>query len=92
MSNLLRDNAKFSLSAVQMEVFDAWRRPRDFLDQFRPASPWCSTMVAHGRIDLVQDVTTDCSIVASLCAATARSERGQADVSLDLLNCIMPLG
>ena len=75
-----------------MDMFDAWRRPRDFLDQFRPASTWCSTMVAHGSIDLVQDVTTDCSVVASLCAATARSERGKADVTLDLLNCIVSLG
>ena len=92
VSNLLRDNTEFPLSAVQMDVFDAWRRPRDFLDQLSPASPWCPTMVAHGRLDLVQDVTTDCSVVASLCAATARSERGKADVTSDLSNCIMSLG
>lgn len=27
-------------------------------------------------IDLVQDAATDCSVVASLCAGVARSERG----------------
>lgn len=34
--------------------------------------------------DLVQDVLTDCSVVASLCAATSRSERGLGNVSLRL--------
>ena len=33
-------------------------------------------MTEHVALDLVQDVTTDCSVVASLCAATARAERG----------------
>lgn len=46
-------------------------------------------MVAHGRIDLVQDITTDCSVVASLCAATARSEHGHADVMLEFLSCTL---
>ena len=31
-------------------------------------------------MDLVQDVTTDCSVVASLCAVNARSERGHLKV------------
>jgi hypothetical protein len=39
-------------------------------------------MLAPGSIDLVQDITTDCSVVASLCASSARSERGYADVEL----------
>lgn len=43
-------------------------------------------MLARGRVDLVQDITTDCSVVASLCAANARSERGNTDVTLDRLN------
>lgn len=30
------------------------------------------TMMARSNIDLVQDVTADCSLVASLCAAVAR--------------------
>ena len=34
-------------------------------------------------VDLVQDVATDCSVVASLCAGTARTERGQARVIQD---------
>lgn len=34
------------------------------------------TMVADKSIDLVQDVTADCSVVASLCAAVARAGDG----------------
>lgn len=37
-------------------------------------------MLAHDRVDLVQDITADCSVVASLCATTARSERGNTDI------------
>lgn len=37
-------------------------------------------MTSHGTIDLVQDITTDCSVVASLCAGTAREQRGQSKV------------
>lgn len=37
-------------------------------------------MVGEGRVDLVQDVTADCSVVASLCAITARAERVQSKV------------
>ena len=87
VSNLLRDNAKFPLSAVQLDVFDAWRRPRELLSTFHPAQAHCSTMLSHNKIDLVQDITTDCSVVASLCATTARSERGNPNVTLELLSC-----
>lgn len=38
------------------------------------------TMITHGTMDLVQDVTADCSVVASLCAITARAERGHSEV------------
>ena len=81
VSNLLRDDAIFSLSATQSDVFHSWRRPRELLEQDPPATARCSAMLAHGN-DLVQDITTDCSVVASLCAASARSERGYADVEL----------
>jgi hypothetical protein len=38
-------------------------------------------MTAANPIDLVQDVTTDCSVVASLCAGIARGERGYSKVA-----------
>lgn len=39
-------------------------------------------MSASGPTDLVQDVLTDCSVVASLCATTSRSERGLGQVCI----------
>ena len=89
VSDLHRDSVEFPLSAVQLEVFDAWRRPRERLKQSHITPAWCPSMLAPGRVDLVQDMTTDCSVIASLCAATARSERGYTDVMLDHLSCII---
>lgn len=37
-------------------------------------------MTATTEIDLVQDITTDCSVVASLCAGTARAVKGHGKV------------
>ena len=41
-------------------------------------------MVPLNEIDLVQDVTTDCSVVASLCAGIARALKGHGKVINDL--------
>lgn len=76
---------------MQMGIFDGWQRPKDVLPppRFRDivekpnAGP---QMIASGKVDLVQDMTTDCSVVASLCAGTARAERGHARVGLLALN------
>jgi hypothetical protein len=38
-------------------------------------------MASSEAIDLVQDITTDCSVVASLCAGTARATKGHATVT-----------
>ncbi|KAM0336462.1 hypothetical protein ACHAPQ_004095 [Fusarium lateritium] len=61
------DNATFTLSPRQTATFGGWKRPRDLHpgteiddETFMNSSSGC---------DLVQDVTTDCSVVASLCAA-----------------------
>lgn len=85
VSNLHRDNVELALSAVQLEIFDAWRRPSELLEQPYTTPAWRPTMLANGKVDLVQDITTDCSVVASLCAATARSERGNTNVKSDRL-------
>lgn len=87
VSDLHRDNVEFPLSAVQLEVFDAWRRPKELLEQSFSTPTCCPTMLANGRVDLVQDITTDCSVVASLCAVTARNERGNTNVMLDRFSC-----
>ena len=42
-------------------------------------------MTTAHKIDLIQDYTTDCSLVASLCACLATWERGHATVGPPLL-------
>ncbi|KAJ5325371.1 Peptidase C2 [Penicillium brevicompactum] len=74
------DAPDLHLSDVQKDIFAGWKRPQELLqtskllnsvhDEKNP------TMSASGPTDLVQDVLTDCSVVASLCATTSRSERG----------------
>lgn len=45
----------------------------NFSKKDQPLTP---TMFVSTKTDLVQDVLTDCSVVASLCATTSRLERG----------------
>jgi calpain-7 len=61
-----QDSTDFRLSQEQLDAFDCWKSPDENLDQLKLQS---------SRVDLVQDITTDCSVVASLCALTARSEK-----------------
>jgi len=76
------DVGELSLSSLQLEVFDDWRRPADIFKTAQSSAGANPTMLADNTIDLVQDVTTDCSVVASLCAASARLARGKCDVML----------
>ncbi|KAL1970516.1 hypothetical protein VTN77DRAFT_4160 [Rasamsonia byssochlamydoides] len=69
------DKPDLTLSSCQQEVFAGWKRPHELLAA-NGSSTATPTMVGSGVVDLVQDITTDCSVVASLCAATARVERG----------------
>ncbi|KAJ5573421.1 uncharacterized protein N7459_007848 [Penicillium hispanicum] len=74
------DTPDLHLSKFQREIFAGWKRPSELL-RAQDAGDQISHMVdpvisATGISDLVQDVLTDCSVVASLCAITARSERG----------------
>ncbi|KAJ5121808.1 Peptidase C2 calpain domain III [Penicillium atrosanguineum] len=72
------DAPDLRISELQGDIFAGWRRPLDLLrarklDRTPDEQPFVSVT---GRTDLVQDVLTDCSVVASLCATTSRSERG----------------
>ena len=70
---------------MQLEIFDGWRRPYEAL---LPAKVQISNMgagvapimIADQHVDLIQDVTTDCSVVASLCAGVARASHGHSKV------------
>lgn len=80
----------FKFSNAQMEIFNEWVRPKDEampIDDMpsgeRSEEPELP-IIAQNKIDLVQDMTSDCSIVASLCAIIARAERSYDGVSRHL--------
>ena len=74
-----RDDAELGLSETQLEVFDCWRRPAEIIEASHSGQNLSPTMGTNGRVDLVQDITSDCSVVASLCAVTSREERGHSN-------------
>lgn len=83
------DSPRLQLSALQLESFAGWKRPREALTGIEIAHngeilPNTPTMARLKKVDLVQDMTSDCSVVASLCAGTARADRGHPRVSHDI--------
>lgn len=79
-SCLHRDEVAFTLSPVQLDTFGGWKRPAELFDHRSslldeghvPSScDWDARFFTtpNGPCDLVQDVTTDCSVVAGLSAA-----------------------
>jgi hypothetical protein len=84
-----------TLSDAQKEIFAGWRRPTETFGsqsaaEHREVDRHASVMAAVHEMDLVQDITTDCSVVASLCALTARTEKGHGKV-ISLLHFLSPL-
>jgi calpain-7 len=75
------DNATFTLSPRQAATFGGWRRPLDLHHEIEPDND--ALMNSSHGCDLVQDVTTDCSVVASLCAAM-RILTGRNSVKLSI--------
>jgi calpain-7 len=78
------DTHDLSLSVYQQQFFKGWARaaqavppPSLFPGGREGLGP---VMTTPRSIDLVQDAATDCSVVASLCAAIARAERGHDQV------------
>ncbi|CAN8096490.1 unnamed protein product [Discula destructiva] len=61
------DPSAFSFSRKQNEIFAGWKRPAEIFNDSGPEL-FENIMVAKTDCDLVQDITTDCSVVASLCA------------------------
>ncbi|KAL8738614.1 MAG: hypothetical protein Q9181_000610 [Wetmoreana brouardii] len=91
------DDAQLRLSKSQLAVCDGWKRPGDVLSQVSGRQPdipsWAGpVMSTKKKVDLVQDVTSDCSVVASLCAITARFERGHSQILSSVIypyDCIL---
>ncbi|KAI9761733.1 MAG: transcription factor TFIIIC subunit tfc4 [Chaenotheca gracillima] len=79
------DAPELRLSEQQLALFNGWKRLDEMLyDQTLSSvnQKGRDTLVKPSRdvVDLVQDVTPDCSVVASLCAGTARGERGHTKI------------
>ncbi|KAK4174773.1 putative calpain-like protease palB/rim-13 [Triangularia setosa] len=63
------DPTPFSLSPEQQTIFSGWKRPTELVPEVDKSDPeWM--MTAENENDLAQDLATDCSVVASLCAAS----------------------
>ena len=74
------DSYNFSLSGYQAALLLKWERaakalPPPHLRKGMHAN-FTPMMQSDRSIDLVQDAATDCSVVASMCACVARSEKG----------------
>lgn len=69
---IARDDTGFTLSAAQLDYFAAWMKPAELFKTgpaCHPQSYEDAMMQTSDDSDLVQDITTDCSVVASLSAA-----------------------
>ena len=79
----ISDKPDLHLSYPQRKVFDGWKRPVELLSKYTEDvyTGLAPVMSVPGKTDLVQDMLTDCSVVASLCATTSMLERGQCVVS-----------
>ncbi|KAH8658750.1 PALB protein [Tricladium varicosporioides] len=83
--SIYTDPVDLKLSEAQIGSFAGWRRP---LENVKGTSTNEMTyeqidellMGSLDQIDLVQDITTDCSVVASLCAGTARALKGHGQL------------
>lgn len=74
-----RDPAGFlPLSKAQAELLAGWKRPHEInTDGDARLLPTDAAAAAAAEpLDLTQDVVTDCSVVASLCACYRRDELG----------------
>jgi len=78
-SSYYTEPGDLKLSECQTENFGGWKRP----DELFPESD--KLMIASTEIDLVQDITTDCSVVASLCAGTARAVKGHGKLLASII-------
>lgn len=65
------DPSPFSLSPEQQAIFAGWRRPAELAGEKAGVAEGDlgQLMAAQAEMDLAQDLATDCSVVASLCAA-----------------------
>ena len=77
-ATIYQDETYFHLSRDQSEVMCGWRRLHNIIQQVSTLTdePGNARPIGTGILDLVQDITTDCSVVASLCAIVSRTTEG----------------
>ncbi|KAK2014659.1 PALB protein [Colletotrichum eremochloae] len=64
--HVFSDPAEYTMSPRQESILEGWKRPVEHAGE---ETIGIDFMASENDCDLVQDVTTDCSVVASLCAA-----------------------
>ncbi|KAL6242771.1 cysteine protease [Rhinocladiella similis] len=79
------DSPFLPLSSEQLETFGGWKRAEDAISSINnitteQRSPFKPMMHADEPMDLVQDLTSDCSVVASLCAGVSRVQAGHPKI------------
>ncbi|KAI9894060.1 MAG: cysteine protease [Vezdaea aestivalis] len=84
--SLFLDDPPLELSEEQIDLFNGWKRIIDILGK---GSPLHDENRARPILDLIQDVATDCSVVASMCAGVAQVERGFPSI---IPSAIWPIG
>jgi hypothetical protein len=90
---LQSDPSPFSLSAEQQAIFSGWQRPGEILPPLADGDTAGRSAAAVATIDLAQDLATDCSVVASLCAAVRhfRPTKGSVGSVVSAPKMIIPL-
>lgn len=88
-----RDSTVYAMSNLQQSMLDGWKRPALLLTaRERSKESWEAALMApDGVCDLVQDITTDCSVVASLCAAMKILLLGTSGTPVSHLGVLHPL-
>jgi calpain-7 len=91
VNGIKSDPSEFSLSPEQKVIFDGWKRPSELVpgtqkaggsdDHVDEEQDPDHLMIAKSEIDLAQDLATDCSVVASLCAAARHFTSAKGSVS-----------
>ncbi|TLD05131.1 uncharacterized protein PgNI_09910 [Pyricularia grisea] len=92
---LYQDESEFCLSPRQQDIFAGWKRPSEMFSLptragdggNNAAHKLPSTLMQRATTenDLVQDITTDCSVVASLCAAMKHLSCREKPLLADLM-------
>ncbi|KAI1156041.1 PALB protein [Nemania diffusa] len=80
--DIYSDPSSFTLSSKQKAVFAGWKRPAELIKEIPGHDVGSEDRVvkAADDHDLVQDITTDCSVVASLCASMKHLRPGPTSI------------